>query len=1110
MSEGADAAARTRALEPAASFIVRAPAGAGKTELLVQRYLALLATVQAPEAIIAITFTVKAAGEMRARVLAALGEAERGATAASEHARRTLALAAAALAHDKARGWKLAENPARLQIQTIDAVCLRLGRRLPLLARALGDLSIRERPRPLYCAAARMLLEQIEEPEGEQLAILLLHLDGDEGRLLDLIADMLAERDRWLRHVARTESPAVQRAALEGNLAAMVSEALAPLAALTPPWLAEVLPALAARYARALDDAAADSPIRACAALTEMPLPVASALRAWRGLAELLLTAAGEPRRQPRAMHGDAITDADRDAWQELLRRLPASAEWSAQLANVRELPLPAYDEAQWRVCAALLALLPRAAACLKLVFADAGAVDFTEIAHAALRALGEADAPTDLALALDQRIEHLLVDEFQDTSYTQLDLLARLTAGWSAGDGRSLFLVGDPMQSIYRFREAEVALFGRVERHGLGGLVLEPLRLRRNFRAQAGLVEWVNTSFARLFPAADARAVAVEFEPAVAAGVVLQGAAVTVHPQPAGDAGAEARTVLDLVAAAWRENPQASVAILVRAREHLAAILRELRRVGLPFRAVDAEPLARVPAVQDLHALTRALLHLGDRVAWLAVLRAPWCGLTLADLHALAHGREDRSVWEAVVEEGENARLSEDGRRRLSRLKRVLADSLAERGRHGLRGFVEGAWTALGGAACLRGGDDLANAQRYLRLLEALDCGGEPARLEELDEALADLYADPDPSGDERLQLMTIHRAKGLEFDVVIVPSLGRSPGRRGERLLSVVERAAGTTSRLLVAPIAAAGAQDPAGRWLRQVEERADDEEAVRLLYVAATRARHRLHLLGAARADRRTVQPRGDSLLARLWPVVGEHFHTPQTAARDDSAQQPRARALALDDRIRRLPSDWVSPGTPAPRPWHVPEAEPEERPEFAWAGEVARQIGRAVHRALEHIGKDGVQRWRSLGDAGQRARLNGLLRELGMPRSRLVDAVERAHAAVRNTLDDPRGRWLLEHAHADALSEHELSAWIDDRLVSVVLDRTFVDEQGVRWIVDFKTGGHEGGALDEFLDVEVERYRPQLERYARLMRRLEGRPLRVGLYFPLLKAWREWEP
>ena len=1110
MSEGVDAAARVRALDPATSLIVRAPAGAGKTELLVQRYLALLATVAAPEAIVAITFTVKAAGEMRTRILAALAQAERGATGESDHAQRTLSLSSAALARDRARGWRLSENPARLQVQTIDALCLRLARRLPLLARAQADLRISERPRPLYRAAARMLLEEIEEPEGNLLATLLLHVDGDESRLLELIADMLAERDRWLRHVARTDASGMRRAALEENLAVTVEEALEPLAASTPVWLAEALPALAARSARARWDAADDSPVHAWATLTAMPPPVASALPAWRGLAELLLTARGEPRRQPRAMHVGTSLQVDRDGWHALLHRLPEAAEWCARLALVRELPSPRYDDVQWRVCEALLALLPRAAACLKLVFADAGVLDFTEIAHAALRALGEADAPTDLALALDQRIEHLLVDEFQDTSYTQLDLLVRLTAGWTAGDGRSLFLVGDPMQSIYRFREAEVALFGRVERYGLGGLVPERLRLRRNFRAQERLVDWVNGSFATLFAAAPGEGeTAIAFDPAVAACAALDGTAVSIHPQPPGDVVAEARSVLEIVAAARREGPQASVAILVRAREHLSPILRELRHAGLPFRAVDVEPLARVPAVQDLHALTRALLHLGDRVAWLAVLRAPWCGLTLGDLHALAYGREEQCIWEVVVEERAHARLSEDARRRLARLERVLGDSLAERGRHGLRRSVEGAWMALGGAACLRNADEWANAQRYLRLLEELDRGGEPVRLEELDESLAELYADPDPAADERLQLMTIHRAKGLEFDVVIVPSLGRSPGRRAERLLTVIERASGTASRLLVAPIAAADAQDPLGRYLRQVEERADGEEAVRLLYVAATRARHRLHLLGAARSGRNGVQPRADSLLARLWPAVREQFRAIPPAAGDGALGPGGGVALGLDDRIRRLPSGWVLHGALPAGPARM-ETAVEDEPEFAWASDVARQVGRAVHRALERIGKDGIERWRSLGEQGQQTRLTGLLRELGTPRSRLVDAVARAHGAVRNTLDDARGRWLLEHAHADARSERELSAWIDDRLVTAILDRTFVDEHGVRWIVDFKTGAHEGGALEEFIDGEVERYRPQLERYARLMRHLDERPLRVGLYFPLLKEWREWEP
>jgi ATP-dependent exoDNAse (exonuclease V) beta subunit len=1113
MVEDFDANARVQALDPNESFIVRAPAGAGKTELLVQRYLALLGTVRTPEAIVAITFTIKAAGEMRARILGALAQAQRGVEAPSEHARRTLELARTALERDAAHAWRLAENPARLQIQTIDALCLKLARRMPVLARTQGDLRITERPRPLYHAAARMLLEELEAPaQGERLASLLLHLDGDEQKLIELIADMLDERDRWLRHIVPAHGLAAQRGVLEADLAGVVREALEALAGVTPDWLAGTLPGLAAQAGRAYEAAGLDSPTRACAMLAAMPAPEPSALPAWLGLAELLLTAGGELRKQPRPLEGFGASPARADhrtALQAILQRLSNHQDFVRQLSIVTILPNPIYDEEQWQTCAALMGLLPRAAAFLTVAFNEAGTVDFTEIAHAALRALGEPETPTDLALSLDQRIEHLLVDEFQDTSFTQLELLSRLTAGWSRGDGRSLFLVGDPMQSIYRFREAEVALFARVERQGLGALPLRPLQLARNFRAQAGLVDWVNERFGILFRQEGERTSpeTVRFAAAEAVRERLDGMAVSVHPQPPGDYTSEARAVVDIVTTTRREHPEARIAVLVRAREHLAAILRELQRNGMRFRAVDVQPLANAPVVQDLQALTRALLHLADRVAWLAILRAPWCGLTLADLHVLAHAQRQQTVWEALRDPRRLARLSEDGQARLLRFGRVMGESLAERGRHSLRGWIEGTWTALGGSACVRSENEWANAQRFLRLLEELDRGGEPARLEELAEALAELYADPDPDGDDRLQLMTIHRAKGLEFDVVIVPSLGRAPGRRAERLLTLVEKTDARSSRLLVAPRSAPGQANPIGRYLRVLEEASDDEEAVRLLYVTATRARSRLHLLGAVRAGASGMQPRRDSLLARLWPAVGAEFKTPVAAG------APRLASTGNGTTIRRLPADWSMPGSAADADWPgVTEVddETEQTPEFAWAGELARQVGRAVHRALERIARDGVERWDAFGASGQRARLHALLRELGVPGVMLDDAVERAQRAVRSTLADERGQWLLAHVHADARSEHELSAWLDDRLVTAVLDRTFVDERGVRWIVDFKAGAHEGAELETFLDEEVERYRPQLDRYARLMRRVDARPLRVGLYFPLLSAWREWEP
>src|SRR5262249_42141041 len=121
-----------------------------------------------------------------------------------------------------------------------------------------------------------------------------------------------------------------------------------------------------------------------------------------------------------------------------------------------------------------------------------------------ALLALGNEGEPTDLMLALDYRIRHVLVDEFQDTSHSQFELLKRLTSGWEPGDGRTLFLVGDPMQSIYRFREADVALFVRAWNEGIGGVRLEPVALSANFRSDAGIVEWVNASFERIMPSED------------------------------------------------------------------------------------------------------------------------------------------------------------------------------------------------------------------------------------------------------------------------------------------------------------------------------------------------------------------------------------------------------------------------------------------------------------------------------------------------------------------------------------------------------------------------------------------------------------------------------
>ena len=210
-------------------------------------------------------------------------------------------------------------------------------------------------------------------------------------------------------------------------------------------------------------------------------------------------------------------------------------------------------------------------------------------------------------------------------------------------------------------------------------------------------------------------------------------GQAVTLHPLFEADGVEEAARVVELVREARRQNPGGKTAILVRSRGHLKEIVPRLKEAGLCFRAIEIELLGHRPVVQDLLALTRALAHPADRLAWLSVLRAPWCGLTLADLEALAGEDFDATLWELMNGEARAAGLSEDGKRRLARLREVLARSLAQRRSGLLRDQVEGAWLALGGPACVEDPTDLEDAEVYLDFLEQMERGGDISDFEAL-----------------------------------------------------------------------------------------------------------------------------------------------------------------------------------------------------------------------------------------------------------------------------------------------------------------------------------------------------------------------------------------
>ncbi|HUP97700.1 MAG TPA: UvrD-helicase domain-containing protein [Usitatibacter sp.] len=1042
-----DLAERARALDPRVSFIVQAPAGSGKTELLIQRVLALLATVERPEEIAAITFTVKAAAEMRLRVFDALHAARHDPEPDPGHAARTWGLARAALARNDALGWKLEETVERLRVQTIDALCASLTRQMPVLSRFGGQPESVEDASAMYTEAARALLAQLEgadESAAADVARLLGHVDNDAAKAESLVATMLASRDHWMRKLLRG---AMDRERLEEALREVRGDAVARVQRAWPPGL---------------------------------PAPDVEDIQAWID-------------------HGKRMLNSEGKKWlkssPESLKDAPGMLELLRDLAI---LPPATFDDAQWDALETIARLAPPALAQLQLVFARRGQADFVEISQGALRALGyDDDQPTDLLLALDYRIRHLLVDEFQDTSHSQFELLVKLTAGWEEGDGRTLFLVGDPMQSIYRFREAEVALFVRAWNHGIGSVRLEPVTLSANFRSQAGIVDWVNAAFARIMPPVDDVAQgAVRYAPSHPVHGDA-GKAVHVHPFLDGEVAALGSRVAGIVQGAG----DASVAILVRNRSHLREVVPRLREAGLAFRAIEIEPLGDRPVVQDLFALTRALSHLADRTAWLAVLRAPWCGLDLADLTALAGTQDDATVWSAMNDAGRLNALSIDGRARLEHTRAVLAPHLRDRRRGSLRAAVESAWLALGGPACVERDVDLGDADIYLDHLEGSEAGGALDDIASFEQSIEKLYALPDLEAPERLQVMTIHKAKGLEFDVVIVPGLDAGTGRDDRRLFMWMET---PEDALLLAPVNAVGADDdPVYRYMREVDKKKADHELARLLYVAATRARRELHLLGCARLDDQgaTKEPASGSLLRKLWPVVCDEFAglaAPRNAGNLPSVP-PASQGL-----LRRLDVAGLRYDVPAPARWSAPELPEIERLEFSWVGDTARRIGSVVHRRLQRIAEDEGRGWGRERIGRERPALKRELIARGVAASDLDRAIERAATALSMALEDERGRWLLGPQQG-ARNEYRITALVEGVRARLVIDRLFEDAEGRAWIVDYKTSSHEGSDPERFLDEEQLRYREQLERYAVAVAKPAARR---GLYFPLLKGWREW--
>ena len=1132
-----DNSERERALDPSRSFIVQAPAGSGKTELLTQRYLRLLSQVDEPEEILAITFTRKAAAEMSNRIVKALIKSGSEPRPEETHTGKTWDLAKNALERNRKLGWNILNNPARLKIRTIDSFCLYLTGRMPILSGMGGEVQVMENPDSIYEEAAQNTLLELKKESRwyEPLSKILLYHDNDWNRVKVLIVEMLRLREHWIRLVSSASGDQDLRNILEGHLGQEVERHLKKVLSLFNQFISQdkqrILAQCSAYAAKNLSSENPDSRIAALKDLSSLPGAETRDLEKWIGIKQLLQTSAGSSRKGVDKRLGFPPMDSFKDEalkkladqkkaeFQDLLCTLSRHTVLEETLADLKNLPDTSYIDETWEILSALLKVLKMAVAQLHLVMQDLARVDYPEISMAALHALGERDNPSELMLRLDYQLKHILFDEFQDTSISQQEMLARLVSGWTPGDGRTLFLVGDPMQSIYGFRDADVGVFLSARQKGIGDILLEPLSLRVNFRSEPSVVDWVNRIFPSVFQnIEDHVSGSVEYSPMLAAKKTL--GQVKVHPLIEPRVGEEALLVSQIINETTNEHPGENIAVLVRSRTHLTEIVTMLRRKNISFQAVELEPLRDRQVVMDLLSLTRALLRPRDNLSWLCVLRAPWAGLDLKDLSRLSFPGDHMTILEKMYNLEEIQGLSMDGYKRLKKMSQIFVPAWENRLRRPLVRLVEGVWTALGGPACAGSSQELKDAGAFLAHLESYEQNQPVEDIADFEQSLQGLFSKPDPEKNGFLQIMTIHKAKGLEFDTVILPGLDKVPRSSAKLLLQFTEvpseERESSFARLLLAPMASYGEENhPTYKFIENLKKSKEEHEIGRLIYVAVTRARKRLHLLASCGLNNSRnkssilSKPHKKSLLSPLWKELEKEFeeaYDPEEQSRVNFNGQKKKK----ENLLIRLSSDWGLPQiTGHCFSGMLNESFDEDSVEpvaYHWAGEAIRQIGIKVHGLLARIAEEGLDKW----DQKKVQEITGQIRKglsrTGVSRHDLDFASSKVIQAIENTLTHDRGRWIL-FRHNEAQCEYGLSAVLGREVVRVVIDRTFIDENGTRWIIDYKTSLHEGGGLEDFLHAEVERYQGQLRKYLRIFRMMEHRTARAGIYFPLLKAWRE---
>lgn len=830
-----DQEARTQALDIKNSFVVSAPAGSGKTQLLIKRYLKLLGTAKSIDSIICLTYTNKATEEMRERVVRAI-ELCKNQNPKDDNERELFEIAKKVYENKNIKEIEL-KNPHSFHISTFHSFCTNIIKNYPSDDTISTFSTLDEdEAESIYSITADIVISKaIEEKDCElfkAVARKLVSLDEKHKRLKEQIKSLLKNRDRLLTNIFNNGEPKKYVNLLLKEL----SKSFIEFFRQNRTNFRDIL-----QYTN-------QNTRNALYYIADINL---DNFKNWIDIAEIFLTQGGTPRKK----FADHLAQMP-DNLKNFIRNLPSTV--ASELYNLKNLFKDNtfyYDEQSF---SDLLTIFKESLKVLKTLL-SANKKDFVELELSALKNLEWLNGfPTDVLQKMQFKIDHILVDETQDLSDIEYKIISKLIEGWENNDGRTLFFVGDPKQSIYRFRKANVALFSILQKQGIvregeSDYKLIPLELQKNFRSEPQIIDFVNKTFQDYFSEnyfKDDTEYTPFYHPIVqpSEDIEISINRVDFNKKISIVASENFDNVLNCFSEtisklSKKTNPDETIGILFRTRSQFIPYREKLLSAGIDIEVIEGEELISSYAVKHTFNLLKAILFPSEDLYWLLLLGSPFINLSQKEIYEVS--KQEKDDWFQKVTESP---LLDEKKRKI--FLQMTKDFYLEKGGINFINHFEeiDGYSSLKKIYGLKGVEE---CQEFFRILNSIAHLSPPQLIEKMSLLLERRYSLSDPlAKKKKVQALTIHKSKGLEFDYVIVVGVDKGFGKLEKRDPEpiLIERLFfDEEKRGFVFFSTPYEKNEISYKILSQVGKIREESEYKRLYYVALTRAKKGLFLFG-----------------------------------------------------------------------------------------------------------------------------------------------------------------------------------------------------------------------------------------------------------------------